>query len=609
MNNSFVTGLFPRVLLGAASAVAILCAQPLSARPIMADAAHELGIYPSPYANYLIGRFAMSQGDVATASGALTAASAGDPQNADLRQKAFLVAVLDGNIDQAYAMSTDFPSSDDLSSAMHQTIGVVAAVRQGRDGQAGKSLDALLKIDASDRTGILLKPYVLALNGDIKGALDDSGDAALSQDDRNRLVVYFVKAERARIQEIKGHPAEAEAIYKTLYQPGAASFFFGPDYAAFLERQGRKDDARAVWQSIASLGDDANAAAALKRLDSSGYTKPALPDLKQSMAQALFLSSTLYYSDRATELSLANLRLSLYLDPNGDRQRIFLGQIEQDLKDPTAAEAAWASVPSTSPLYSEATLRRIWSLRGRDQADDALDLVNQVLATDPDNLGYTVEKASLLQAREDNAGALKVINDRIQRAGTTDFTWQAWFLQAMVYDSLDQWDNAETAIKKAQAIDATRPEIMNFLGYGWINRGLHVKEGMDLIRQALAIDPKSGAIVDSLGWGYYKLGDYANALTYVEQAVQLAPSDAEVNEHLGDVYKALGRDVEAGYEWQRALSLEVSASEATEIHQKLDANTEALKVKGIIPTSSPGKTEAAATPIVVRKKRGGFGRA
>lgn len=609
MKNSFVTGLFPRVLLGAASAVAILCAQPVSARPIMASAAQELGIYPSPYANYLIGRFAMAQGDVATASGALTAAAAGDPQNADLRQKAFLVAVLDGNIDQAYAMSVDAPAADDISIAMHETIGAVAGVKLGRYAQAQKSVDALLKLDASDRTGLLLRPYILALNGDLKGALDDSGDIALAKDDNNRLVGYFIKAERARIQEIKGHPAEAEALYKTLYQPGAAASIFGPDYAAFLERQGRKDDAKAVWQTIAAQGKDANATLALARLNAASYTRPALPDLKQSVAQALFLSSTLYYSDRATELSLANLRLSLYLDPTSDRERIFLGQIEQDLRDPAAAEDAWASVPATSPLYAEANLRRIWSLRGRGQNDVALDLVNKVLASDPDNLGYTVEKASLLQAGEDNAGALKVLNDRTGRVGNADFTWQAWFLQAMLYDNLDQWDNAEAAIKKAQAVDPTRPEIMNFLGYGWINRGLHVQEGMDLIRQALAVDPKSGAIVDSLGWGYYKLGDYANALTYVEQAVQMTPSDAEVNEHLGDVYKALGRDVEAGYEWQRALSLQVSASEAAAIRQKLDANTETLRVKGIIPAASNVKTEAAATPIVVRKKRGGFGRA
>ena len=608
MKDSFVTGLIPRVILGAVAS-ALLFGSAVEARPIMASAARELGIYPSPYANYLVGRFAMAQGDVSTASAALGAASAGDPQNADLRQKAFLVAVLDGRIDDAQGLAQGFSAPAEGPQMMVHTLNAVTAIKAGHASAATRDVAELLKLDSGDRTGLLLRPYVLAMDGQVKAALDDSGDAVLARDDNNRLVIYFLKAERARIQEIKGHNTEAEAIYKALYQPGAAAFIFGPDYAMFLERQGRKDEARAIWQTLADKGHDANAALALTRLDAAGYTKPALPTLGESVAQALFLSSTLYYSDHATELALANLRLALYLDPSSDRQRIFLGQIEQDLKDPEAAEAAWASVPQGSPLYSEASLRRIWSLRGRNHDDDALKLVDEALNASPDNLGYTIEKANILQSRDDNAGALKIINDRIARAGDKDFTWQAWFLQAMLYDGLDQWDNAEVAIKKAQAIDPNRPEIMNFLGYGWINRGLHVDQGMDLVRQALAIDPKSGAIVDSLGWGYYKMGDYANALNYVEQAVQMAPSDAEINDHLGDVYKALGRDVEAGYEWQRAVSLDVSPSEAASIRQKIDANDQTLKVKGLVaPTAGASKTEADAVPLV-RHRRGGFGRA
>ncbi len=607
MKNSFVAGLFPRVLLGAASAVALMCSA-AEARPIMADIAHELSIYPSPYSNYLIGRYAMNQGDVGLASRALGAASDGDPQNADLRQKAFVVAVLGGDFDRVQALSTGLSAGDDGSAAMAHAVNAITLVRDGHAAAARREIDTVLTLDASDRTGLMLRPYVLAMAGDTKAALDDSGDATLMKDDDNRLVVYFIKAERARILEIKGRASEAEAIYKSLYQPGAAAFIFGPDYAGFLERQGRKDEARTVWQAVADQGRDSNAAIVLKRMDAPDYKPAALPDLKSSMAQALFLASTLYYSDHNAMLALADLRMALYLDPASDREHIFLGQIEQDMKDPVAAEAAWATVPATSPLYVEASLRRIWSLRGRGEDDEAMALVDKARASDPDNLGFTLEKASMLQAGNDNAGAQAVLDARIKRAGSDDFTWQAWFLEAMIYDGLDQWDKAEAAIGKARAIDPDRPEALNFLGYGWINRGLHVKEGMDLIRQALAADPKSGAITDSLGWGYYKLGDYNNALTYIEQAVQMAPSDAEINEHLGDVYKALGRDAEAGYEWQRALVLGAPASESAGLRQKIDANNETLKVKGLAAPAAT-KTEADATPPLPKKRRGGFGRA
>ena len=61
---------------------------------------------------------------------------------------------------------------------------------------------------------------------------------------------YLIKLDRARLNELKGHPDAAEADYKTLYQPGAAAVIFGPDYANFLERQGRRDEAKAIWTTI-----------------------------------------------------------------------------------------------------------------------------------------------------------------------------------------------------------------------------------------------------------------------------------------------------------------------------------------------------------------------
>jgi Flp pilus assembly protein TadD len=389
---------------------------------------------------------------------------------------------------------------------------------------------------------------------------------------------YLVKANRARINEIKGNKADAEAIYKSLYQPGAASFIFGPDYAGFLERQGRAGEAKTIWQAIVDQTNDVVAQQALKRLADNSGSAPALPGLTESMAQALFVSSTVSFSEHDTEFALASLHLSLYLDNTSDRERIFLGQVQSELKDAEAADAAWASIKPDSPFYNEATLRRVWAMRGDDKLDPALVLVDQALNREPDNLSLIVEKAGILHAMDKDADALTLMDARIQRAGDKDFGWQALYTQAIVYEGLDRWSDAEVAIKKAQAINGNQPEILNFLGYGWVNRGEQIDQGMDLIRQALKVSPKSGAIIDSLGWGYYKKGQYEQALDFIEQAVQMEPADPEINEHLGDVYKALGRSTEAGYEWQRVLTLKTTERQAETVRKKLDANAASLKM-------------------------------
>ncbi|MBW8882058.1 MAG: tetratricopeptide repeat protein, partial [Asticcacaulis sp.] len=466
---------------------------------------------------------------------------------------------------------------DPASSAARVTaplLNAVIAVKAGKPGPALKALDAILLADPKNRIALMLRPYVLAMNGQWQPALAASV-AADSNDDR--ALGFMLQAERAEILELKGQDKDAEDVYKSLQQQGFASVF-GADQARFLERQGRKDDARAVWTEVVSRTNDAAAVQALARLDAPNYAKPARPDLRQSMSQTLFMAANIASGERDLGQALTALRLSLYLDGGSDRARILLGQIEQQIGDQDAAEATWNSIPATSPYASDTSLNLVMSLRAREDEASALSVADTALARDPDNLSLLMEKVNILHERADDQAALTLITDRIARAGDKDFTWQAWFVEAMIYDNLDRWDDAEAAINKARALNDSRPEILNFLGYGWINRGLHVKEGMDLVRQAMAANPKSGAIVDSLGWGYYKLGDYEQALTYVEQAVQLSPSDAEINEHLGDVYKALGRDTEAGYEWQRVLALQVSDKVAAEVRQKLEANAAALKI-------------------------------
>lgn len=549
---------------------------------------------PSSYADFLVGRFAMNVGDVDAASKALSSAAAIDPADGDLREKAFLINILSGNIDQASQLTGTTTRGTKTGKVMSGLVGAVSAAKSGKAGETVKAVDAVLKVDNDERSAALLRPYALAMGGQWKAALDDSGDAALNANDRGRLLVYLIKAERARLHEIKGDKASAEALYKDLYQPGAASFIFGPDYAGFLERQGRKDEARTVLQAIADTSADPASRINVARLDAPGYKPTPLPDLKASMAQALLLSATLYSSDHDLEMALANLRLSLYLDGTSDRARIFLGQVEQELKDTASAEAAWASIPLSSPYLNEATLRRIWSLRGREQNDDALALADAGLARQPDNISFTVEKADILHDQGKDQAALDVLSERISRSGDKDFTWQAWFIQAIAYDAVNDWPNAETAIKKAQALQGDRPEILNFLGYGWIDRGLHVKEGMDLVRQAMSLSPRSGAIVDSLGWGYYKLGDYDQALSFIEQAVLMEPSDAEVNEHLGDVYKALGRDTEARYEWQRVLTLNATAKETASVKAKIEANAPMIAGAAGLSKPMPAKAETTA---------------
>jgi Flp pilus assembly protein TadD len=86
-----------------------------------------------------------------------------------------------------------------------------------------------------------------------------------------------------------------------------------------------------------------------------------------------------------------------------------------------------------------------------------------------------------------------------------------------------------------------------------------------MIRRAAEIRPMSGAIIDSLGWAYYRLGDFPQAVDWLEGAVRLEPADPTLNDHLGDAYWRVGRRIEARFQWQRAMTLDPDDPEAIRV--------------------------------------------
>ena len=90
-----------------------------------------------------------------------------------------------------------------------------------------------------------------------------------------------------------------------------------------------------------------------------------------------------------------------------------------------------------------------------------------------------------------------------------------------------------------------------------------------MIETAADARPDNGAIVDSLGWVYFQLGRFDEAVVHLEQAASLEPLDPVINDHLGDAFWAVGRETEAQFQWQRALSFGPEVDEAARIRDKL----------------------------------------
>ena len=108
----------------------------------------------------------------------------------------------------------------------------------------------------------------------------------------------------------------------------------------------------------------------------------------------------------------------------------------------------------------------------------------------------------------------------------------------------------------------------------------NIVQARDYLETASAQRPDDAHILDSVGWAYYLSGDFKAAVTQFEHAVELMPDDVTINEHLGDAYWRVGREVEARYQWQRALSnkpeKEVAEGLNSKIAKRLPAFTQSV---------------------------------
>ena len=112
--------------------------------------------------------------------------------------------------------------------------------------------------------------------------------------------------------------------------------------------------------------------------------------------------------------------------------------------------------------------------------------------------------------------------------------WRLLFSRGISLERSKNWPRAEKDFLAALELSPNEPYLLNYLGYSWVDQGIKLKRALGLIERAVKLEPQSGAIVDSLGWALYRMGDYDGAVEKLERAAELEPLDPTVNDHLGD---------------------------------------------------------------------------
>ena len=171
---------------------------------------------------------------------------------------------------------------------------------------------------------------------------------------------------------------------------------------------------------------------------------------------------------------------------------------------------------------------------------------------------------SVLQQQRKNDEALPVLEKTLK---LDPKNVDAMSALAMIYDNRKVYSKSDSLYQEAIKLDPEDPLILNNYSYSLSVRDLKLESAKKMSMKAVAADSTNGAYLDTLGWIYFKLGNYEEALKYVTRAVEVRDSSAEVWEHLGDIYEKLNDLEAAKRNWKKALELE---ADRTWLQEKLN---------------------------------------
>lgn len=349
-------------------------------------------------------------------------------------------------------------------------------------------------------------------------------------------------------------------------------------YGAFLRRAGRTSDARQVYEDYLELSPDhVIMAAALEDVNEGAAPEPPPASPEAGVAKALYGAASYLAQERAPDLPIVYLQLALHFSPDFAVARTLLADLFEFSRRWDDAIRAYAKVPSDSVLHRQAQIRIAVNLDRLDRTDEAVARLRRLIRQDEDDLDALIALADMLRVRDRFEEAVEVYDRAVAAAEPVgDEHWSLFYARGVALERSERWPEAERDFLKSLSLSPDQPLTLNYLGYSWLDQDMNISEAMRLIEKAVDLRPDDGYIVDSLGWGYYKRGDYQRAVAELERAVELQPDDPVINEHLGDAYWQVGRYLEARFQWRHALSLDPLEETVPIIENKLRYGPEDL---------------------------------
>ncbi len=554
--------------------IVLLLAASLSACAAGGAAPEKLPLASTASGNFLSGLVAQRGNNPGAAVEYYGAALKTDPRDPQLLLRGLAVALQDGRGDTATDLATRLTAQEPGNAFATLTLALA-------DAKAGRHADAEQKLARLRRTGpnAILAPLLIAWARAGQQKYDEAIELLETGGNPQADLSHMFQLHTGLINELGGRTEAAETKFRAAINGDSPSLRSVIAAGRFLERTGRSAEAEELYRKFTERAADPIYLAADLNRARARQTPPQLTArASDGMADALFDLASALQSGRTGDLAQIYVQSAMWLRPNFPAARLLLGSLLENERRYADANAAYDATRNDPTFGWAAKLHIAGNLDQMGRSDEAVTVLEAMANEQPDRIDALVRIGDLWRSKVKQPGpfpeydkALAAYDRAVARVPAPQQQhWTLFFSRAVVLERSGRWARAEPDLLKALELEPEQPSVLNYLGYSWADQRIHLDKALPMIERAVALRPRDGYIVDSLGWVHFRLGNLDKALDYMEQAVELRPQDPTINDHLGDVYWRVGRRAEARYQWERALRLEPEPEAVPLIQKKIN---------------------------------------
>ncbi len=519
------------------------------------------------YGDYLAASYANQLGDAKARSQYFSRAFALEPENLALGRTSLEFALTAGDNALARTLAIEVHALDEYD-------GLATAVLGAHELAKGRFQESL-EYFGSANDGIGLEDVNSLMRGWAQVGLGNH-EAALetfTQLDGGKYFELIGSLQKAKLYARMGDVENADKFFAEVDEIGVSAIESLLSQVRSLVKRDEKEKALRLLNAFADKNGGVFTGPVRALIDA----LEADQEIEVELSPAALASRALtepafgyYGAQEQYQAAEMLLQLALELDPDNDKAKLFLGSVLEDVGRKEDARQAYGLIDDMSPYTVSARLSEANLYFDDDDSEAALQVLEKIYKSHPSKITQSALGRAYLII-EDYASALPYYEALIADMTEAELidNPSPRYIRGICLERLDRWQDAVVDFEFVLKHQPENSDVLNYLGYTWVDKGVNLTKAFEMIRKAVALEPKSGAITDSLGWAHYKLGQYSEARIKLEDAVEYSPTSATIVDHLGDVYWKLGRIREAGYQWQRALTLDPTDKEVRVLKAKL----------------------------------------